>query len=118
MKHLVLCTLVLFISGGVQGADFPASTPARLEAGKVLYQKNCLACHGEKGDGSGPAGKMMKPKPRDFSHSTFVNGDKPENIAKTIADGLPGTAMAPFKALSDEDRASLAYYVLSLKNKK
>ncbi|WP_413558930.1 c-type cytochrome [Bdellovibrio sp. HCB209] len=117
MKRLFLCTSLLFVGSSVHAAEFPAQTPARLEAGKALYQKNCLACHGEKGDGAGPAGKMMKPKPRDFAHSTFVNGDKPESIAKTISDGLPGTAMAPFKSLSDEERASLAYYVLSLRKK-
>ncbi len=104
--------------GTLAHADFPASTPARIDAGKILYQRNCLACHGDKGDGSGPAGKMMKPKPRDFRHATFVNGDKPENIAKTLADGVPGTAMAPFKALTEDERVSLAYYVLFLKTGK
>ncbi|KHD87085.1 MAG: hypothetical protein OM95_16370 [Bdellovibrio sp. ArHS] len=117
LQAISTLALVLFCSS-ISYADLPPSTPARIEAGKALYQKNCLACHGEKGDGSGPAGKMMKPKPRDFRHATFVNGDKPENIFKTIADGVPGTAMAPFKALSEEERASITYYVLFLKNGK
>jgi mono/diheme cytochrome c family protein len=77
-----------------------------------------VACHGELGDGNGPAGKMMKPKPRNFREAKFVNGDKPENIFKTIADGLPGTAMAPFKTLSEEDRSAIAHYVHNLKNNK
>ncbi|KYG62585.1 hypothetical protein AZI87_14890 [Bdellovibrio bacteriovorus] len=110
--------LLLILCAPTTHAEMPPSTPARIEAGKALYQKNCLACHGEKGDGAGPAGKMMKPKPRDFKHATFVNGDKPENVLKTIGDGIPGTAMAPFKTLSEDERASLAYYVLFLKNGK
>lgn len=112
-----LVSSFLLCSQAIAAGVLP-STPARLEAGKALYAKNCMACHGEKGDGNGPAGKMMKPKPRDFREAKFVNGDKPENIFKTIAEGLPGTAMAPFKALSEEDRSALAHYVLSLKGAK
>jgi mono/diheme cytochrome c family protein len=113
-----LITLVLGYTGSIYAGGLLPSTPARLEAGKAAYIKNCSACHGETGDGNGPAGKMMKPKPRNFREAKFVNGDKPENIFKTISDGLPGTAMAPFKALTDEERSSLAYYVLHLKNGK
>lgn len=91
-------------------------TPALIENGKSLYIKNCSTCHGEKGDGNGPAGKMMKTKPRNFKDAQFVNGDKPENVFKTINDGLPGTAMAAFKNLSDEEKSSITYYVLKLKS--
>ncbi|MEN0060455.1 MAG: cytochrome c [Bdellovibrio sp.] len=115
---LLSASLAFTVTTQEVSAKAPPSTPARLEAGKALYIKNCQACHGDKGDGAGPAGKMMKPKPRDFKTATFVNGDKPEDIMKTIANGIPGTAMAPFKALTEDERASLSYYVLQLKTGK
>jgi mono/diheme cytochrome c family protein len=112
-----IASVVLFATPSVFAEGLLPSTPARIEAGKALYAKNCLPCHGEKGDGKGPAGKMMKPQPRDFREGKFVNGDKPENIFKTIGEGLPGTAMAKFK-FTDEERSSLAHYVLTLKGSK
>jgi mono/diheme cytochrome c family protein len=91
------------------------STPALLDKGKASYKTNCLQCHGEKGDGNGIAGAMMNPKPRNFKTTQFKNGEKPEQIFKTLTDGLEGTAMASFRHLSDEERSSLVYYVLQLK---
>ena len=107
----------LISSTGLAKGLAPA-TPQMLELGKTLYATNCLACHGEKGDGNGPAGKMMKPKPREFATAEFKNGATPEGIFKSISEGLPGTAMAPFaKKLSDDERTSLAHYVLKLRGK-
>lgn len=121
MKRIpIRSTLIssVLLTGSLSLAGVLPSTPARVEAGKALYSKNCAACHGEKGDGNGPAGKMMNPKPRDFKAGNFKNGDKPDQIFKTITEGLSGTAMAPFKTLSDEERSSLTYYVLKLKDGK
>jgi mono/diheme cytochrome c family protein len=40
---------------------------ASLAAGKAVYVKECLQCHGEKGKGDGPASKDLNPKPHDLS---------------------------------------------------
>jgi len=40
------------------------SEAATVEAGQVLYQKNCLTCHGEHGMGDGPAAGGLNPKPQ------------------------------------------------------
>ena len=53
----------------VEGAD--------VASGKVLYEKNCAACHGTSGKGDGPAAASMKPKPRDLAD---------ENYMKTLSD--------------------------------
>jgi mono/diheme cytochrome c family protein len=37
-----------------------------LAAGKALYIKNCLSCHGEKGTGNGPAAKDLEKSPGDL----------------------------------------------------
>ena len=49
-------------------------TPELLEKGKTVYTVNCMTCHGEKGDGNGPAGQYMNPKPRDFAKEKFKGG--------------------------------------------
>jgi mono/diheme cytochrome c family protein len=36
-------------------------------AGKQIYAKECVACHGLKGLGNGPSGKKLDPKPTDFT---------------------------------------------------
>ncbi len=36
-------------------------------AGKVVYARECLSCHGPGGRGDGPAAKELKPKPNDLT---------------------------------------------------
>lgn len=92
------------------------STPELLAKGKTSFTTNCAVCHGEKGDGNGPAGAAMSPKPRNFAKDKFKKGDKPEQVFQSITKGLEGTAMAPFGHLPEDERWGLTYYVLSLKN--
>src|SRR5215467_9169413 len=40
-------------------------------AGKAVYERKCLLCHGEKGDGKGPAAELLDPKPRDFTSGIY-----------------------------------------------
>ena len=40
---------------------------ASIAAGKVVYVKNCLACHGPAGKGDGPAANDLHPRPHDLS---------------------------------------------------
>lgn len=93
----------------------PASTPALLAKGKAAYTTNCVPCHGEKGHGDGPAAVALNPKPRDYTKDALKNGDKAEDIFKTLTDGLKGTTMVSFAHLSEEERWGLAYYVTELR---
>jgi mono/diheme cytochrome c family protein len=112
------CMLLIALSSmGAVAAKTPPSTPELLAKGKAAYTANCLTCHGDKGDGNGPVGKMLNPKPRDFSKGNFKAVDTVEKIYNTITNGLAGTAMVGYKHLPDNDRWALAYYVKSLKKK-
>lgn len=42
------------------------ATKASIQKGKEIYEKKCALCHGEKGDGRGPAGAGLNPKPTNF----------------------------------------------------
>ena len=66
-----------------------------------IYGSRCAQCHGEEGEGDGPAAEFLYPKPRDFSlgvfkyKTTHADAEFPsdDDLRKTIRDGLPGTSM-------------------------
>jgi DMSO reductase family type II enzyme heme b subunit len=88
-------------------------------AGKAVYERKCIGCHGEKGDGKGPAAELLRPAPRDFtsgiykirSTSNKVPTDK--DLFDVITHGMPGTSMPAWKVLPDKDRWNLVAYVKS-----
>lgn len=86
--------------------------------GKKLYESTgCLACHGPQGRGDGVAAKGLNPPPRNYREIFgYKNGFKAANISRTIASGIPGTAMPPFSGLAEDERSKIANYVLFLQN--
>lgn len=61
---------------------------ASVLAGRDIYNAACWVCHGEKGDGSGPAaGNVGEPKPRDFTSAAFVIEGREQEIAGIISQG-------------------------------
>ena len=96
-------------------------TDADASAGKPLYLRECSGCHGERGDGGGPAADFVDPRPRDFTKRVFKlrttpSGQPPAtaDLLHTIERGIPGTAMPPFAFLSSDERRQIAAYVLRL----
>ena len=109
-------TLAL-VAGSTVWAAAPKSTPALIAKGKASYATNCLACHGEKGEGNGPAGQYLLPKPRNFAAEPFKKGNKPDEVFKSITDGVQGSTMVSFARLPEEERWALTYYVLDFQPK-
>ncbi len=63
-----------------------------IPAGRDIYNTFCQACHGEKGDGQGPAAKnLVGVKPRDFTLKDFVIEGREEEIRRTIFEGAAKT---------------------------
>ncbi|MBI2964468.1 MAG: c-type cytochrome [Deltaproteobacteria bacterium] len=96
-------------------------TDADAQAGRPLYLRECAACHGERGDGAGPAAEFLSPRPRDFTARVFKvrttdSGIPPrtEDVLRTIERGFPGTAMPPFEFLTEPERRQVAAQVLAL----
>jgi high-affinity iron transporter len=95
----------------------PASTPESIERGAALFKANCVTCHGEKGDGKGPAAVAFTPPPRNFTdpHAKWTRGNAPEQIFTTVTQGVEGTGMAGFGgALTEAQRWDLVHFVGSL----
>jgi mono/diheme cytochrome c family protein len=87
--------------------------------GELVYRKACAACHGDRGDGQGPAARYLEPRPRDFTSGTFKfrstpNGERPTDadLLRIVEEGVPGTQMPAWKGvLTDRELADVAAYV-------
>ncbi|OYW75862.1 MAG: hypothetical protein B7Z37_11445 [Verrucomicrobia bacterium 12-59-8] len=85
--------------------------------GKYVYERNCIVCHGPRGDGNGELSPTLKPKPRSFREGMFKFRSTPygmlptdADLRRTIVGGLSGTAMGIFSHLqTDEVDAVIAY---------
>jgi DMSO reductase family type II enzyme heme b subunit len=91
------------------------------EKGKILYDQWCSSCHGEKGDGKGPAADFVWPRPRDFTKGTYkfksTGSGEPaldSDIIRTIREGNPGTSMPAWKRFSDDEVKALVVYLKQL----
>lgn len=65
-------------------------------AGKIVYDTYCIGCHGENGDGSGPAAPFLSPPPLDFTTPLFW-ATSDGTLYWHINKGLKGTAMEAFE---------------------
>jgi high-affinity iron transporter len=96
----------------------PKRTARLVEKGKAVYEIHCIACHGERGEGDGTVAATLNPRPRNFQTEQFRQGSSVSQIFETLGTGVPGTGMAKFPNLSEEERWAVAWYVLRLKNRK
>ncbi|MHB2018786.1 MAG: c-type cytochrome [Candidatus Xenobia bacterium] len=89
--------------------------PADVAAGKALFHKNCVACHGIHGDGKGPAAAGLSPAPANFTDKAFMSTQKDTDLQRIILNGFQGSAMASWRGkLSDQQVAQLISYIRSL----
>ncbi len=86
--------------------------------GRRVYEQQCAACHGETGDGNGPASTWLFPKPRNFAMGLFKIQSTPmgslptdEDLFQTVTHGMPGSSMPSFSYLSEKDRRDAVQYV-------
>jgi mono/diheme cytochrome c family protein len=86
--------------------------------GKKLYQRYCIGCHGQQGDGLGENAPYLEPKPRDFTIGTFKCRSTPSgsvpldiDLFNTIGRGIYSTAMPPWLPLTRQQRADLVAYI-------
>lgn len=111
MPERDLWALAAFVSSlGVTVKEKSTPVQAEVEKGRKLFLQNCLACHGENGDGSGAAAVALNPRPKDFTRRVFSK----EHFAKVMSQGVLGTGMPPFGHIKDEDRESIWHFVTGL----
>ena len=102
--------------GTVMPENAAWTTPLRVPSEAAMaFMMNCMACHGPTGAGDGPGAAALNPKPRAYATEKFKQGEKPEEVFKTLSTGLPNTPMVSFAHLSEDERWALSYWVLELK---
>jgi len=90
------------------------STDSLLEKGRGLFRANCSSCHGDNGQGDGPAGLALNPRPRNFTNPAgWTNGPKISQIYRTLEEGIVRNGMASYNYLPPADRIALAQVVRS-----
>jgi mono/diheme cytochrome c family protein len=86
--------------------------------GKGVYEKYCIGCHGEQGDGKGKAAALLVVNPRNFKTATFEFKSTPpgslptdDDLMRTITRGLPGNSMPSFELLPERERRAVIAYI-------
>ena len=109
----------------------PTNAPAQsqtdaalLERGKILYARECAACHGVEGDGEGPGAYILSQRPRNLQLGVFKlrstpSGELPtdDDLFETLTRGVPsitGAMMPSFRSLPQADRWALVAVVKDL----
>lgn len=97
----------------------PDFTDAMVEEGEKLFTTNCATCHGQKGEGDGPAGAALTPKAQDLTNPALQDAISDHYIYWRISEGgaaLGYTGMTPFKeSLNDEQHWQVVAFIRSLK---
>jgi mono/diheme cytochrome c family protein len=97
------------------GKVIPASV---LTEGERDYDLYCRACHGDKGDGKGPASLGLRPPPRDFTLGSFKFGAVPggtlpndDDFVRIVRFGLHGTAMRAWDGVPETNLLVIIQYL-------
>jgi high-affinity iron transporter len=85
-----------------------------LKQGAALFQAQCMSCHGSKGAGDGPLAANLDPPPIAFTDRERAGSRSVMALYQVISQGVSGTSMPSFAALSDDDRWALAFFTGTL----
>jgi cytochrome c oxidase cbb3-type subunit 2 len=99
-------------------------TDDQVARGQRVYERRCVGCHGEKGDGNGPAATFLDPRPRNFTVGSFKfrttpSGSLPTDgdLYRTITRGVRWTAMPTWHELPEKDRISVTAFIKTLSSR-
>lgn len=78
----------------------PRLTPwLAAQGARVFHELGCAKCHGSEGRGDGPVAadlvdSLGRPvRPGDLASGLYKSGSRPEDLYRTIIEGVPGTPM-------------------------
>ncbi len=86
-------------------------------AGKIVYERKCALCHGDKGDGKGAGAELLDPQPRDFTsgvykiRTTANKAPSDQDLFNIVTRGMPGTSMPGWGVLPEKDRWNVVAYI-------
>lgn len=100
--------------GGIQVASSdPSSVPVQGDDGADIFKRQCTACHGEKGEGNGPAAAALNPRPPDLTDTEVMGALTDEELRAVIEQGVG--SMPGFESILEPDELeAVLEYVRSL----
>lgn len=74
-----------------------------------IFKRQCVACHGKKGEGDGPAAAAMNPRPADLTDPERIGDRTDDELVDVLTNGKG--AMPSFGSLldSEEIKAMVGY---------
>ncbi len=95
-----------------------ADSDSSWQQGKVLFEANCVSCHGSMADGRGVLAPNLVPAPRNlvvitsWGENPFLDYMADARLYESITNGVPGTSMQPWiGVLSDAQRWHLVSHL-------
>jgi cytochrome c553 len=121
MKRVMMMVVVVSSVSAFAGGKFELKGDAAKGAEK--FTQLCISCHGEKGDGSGPAGAALNPRPTNFTDPANAARLTDEYVYKVVKDGGAANGRSPLMVawngvMKDDELRNVAAYVLKLKARK
>jgi cytochrome c6 len=101
----------MVIGLGMIGAWNSAALAADSDAGKAIYEKSCVGCHGKDGKGNPAMAKVLGDKGLNLT-AKEVTQMSDEQVLKVIVEGAG--KMPAQKSLSKDQQNQLLAYVRSL----
>jgi mono/diheme cytochrome c family protein len=106
-------------------AEGTASTGGDVEAGKKVYEKRCVHCHGVEGRGDGVGADRFRPRPANFARAKYKYASTQkdelptdEDLFITVSKGLPYTGMPAWEGiLSEQERKQVVQYIKTFSDK-
>lgn len=103
--------MAMVLGLGMIGAWISAGLAADSDAGKAVYEKSCVGCHGKDGKGNPAMAKVLGEKGLDLT-SKEATQKSDEELLKIIVEGAG--KMPAQKSLSQDEQKQVLAYVRSL----
>ena len=107
-----LLALMVLLAAGAYGAE------PDLAAAKQNYQMFCAKCHGDNGQGDGPAAATLHTKPRNYTDCALMAKISDPTLFKAIKNGGGSVGLSPempawSSGFSDDEINGLVGFVRS-----
>ncbi|MDT3779052.1 cytochrome c [Nitrospira sp. MA-1] len=108
-KHIGLLSFILIMALPILGLS--QEVPGNPQNGKVLFEKHCANCHGEKGTGDGPDTKFLLVQPANF-HSLESRSKTDWELMNVITFGAIFSPMHGWsERLTEDERWDVLRYI-------
>lgn len=97
-----------------RSAPMPKGLVGNVKRGREFFMRNCHACHGRNGDGTGPRAYFNRPPPRNFTSDESRQRFNRPLLFNAISRGKPGSVMPAWSTVLDEQQiADVAEFVFN-----